>query len=126
MTVVLDIMVAIAAATLAGMGVGGGGLLVLYLTLIKNTEQFTAQEINLLFFLCAASASMILHWKKRTFLPSVVLLFGLSGTLSSLVGYYTASTLQPQRLQTFFGYFLIFSGLYTLWEILRKKHKTKQ
>ena len=38
-------------AALSGMGVGGGGLFVIYLSLFTDTPQLVAQGMNLLFFL---------------------------------------------------------------------------
>ena len=35
---------------LASMGLGGGMILILYMTLIAGMEQLTAQGVNLLFF----------------------------------------------------------------------------
>ena len=35
---------------IGGMGLGGGAVLIIYLTVFKNTEQLRAQGINLLFF----------------------------------------------------------------------------
>ena len=47
----IDIFAGFFAAMLSAMGVGGGGLLVIYLTEILGMEQRCAQGINLLFFL---------------------------------------------------------------------------
>ena len=46
------------------MGVGGGGLLVIYLTAIKDIPQLAAQGINLLFFLPSAFVSVLLQLKE--------------------------------------------------------------
>ena len=48
-----DILAAAVAALLTGMGMGSGGVLVIYLTLWAEIEQYTAQGLNLLFFLAA-------------------------------------------------------------------------
>ena len=40
-------------SALMGMGVGGGGLLIIYLTLYLNLPQLTAQGTNLLLFVLA-------------------------------------------------------------------------
>ena len=45
------ILITFLLAALSGMGVGGGGLFVIYLSLFTNTPQLTAQGMNLLFFL---------------------------------------------------------------------------
>ena len=45
------------------LGLGGGGFLLLYLTLFESTEQFKAQGINLLFFIPCAIVALIIHIK---------------------------------------------------------------
>ena len=49
---------------LAGLGTGGGSLLLLWLTLIIGNESETARTINLLFFLTAAGSVRALRLKK--------------------------------------------------------------
>ena len=56
---------------LTGMGVGGGSLLILWLTLVLGFDQAAARGINLLFFLPAACIACLfrfrqgtLHWKR--------------------------------------------------------------
>ena len=48
--VILQFLIGILIASLAGMGVGGGGLLVIWLIFIANMSAPTAQGINLVFF----------------------------------------------------------------------------
>ena len=57
----VDILVTLLIATLSGMGIGSGGLMVLYLTFVRHAPQLTAQGFNLLFFLFAAAASSLLR-----------------------------------------------------------------
>ena len=44
-----DILAAFLVAVLAGMGIGGGGLLIIYLTIIRNTDPAAARFENLIF-----------------------------------------------------------------------------
>lgn len=50
---------------LASMGLGGGMILILYMTLIAGMEQLTAQGVNLLFFIPIAAAALIIHTKNK-------------------------------------------------------------
>ena len=50
----LDLLIGTAVAVLSGMGVGSGGLLVVYLTLAGGIAQPAAQALNLFFFIFAA------------------------------------------------------------------------
>ena len=47
----MDMIIGFLAGFAGGLGVGGGGILLLYLTAFAGVEQLSAQGINLLFFL---------------------------------------------------------------------------
>ncbi len=79
----LDIIAAAVCGVLSGMGVGSGGLFMIYLLLVRDVPQLTAQGLNLLFFLFSAGASLPVNLKKHR--PNVrsllvLCLFGIWGT----------------------------------------------
>lgn len=111
----LDLLAAFAVATLAGMGVGGGGLLVLYLTAIRHVGQIEAQGINLLFFLAASLGAMVIHLKKRTIRWKTVLFLSLGGVITAPLGAYLASVTDTSLLRRLFGGLLVLSGVAALW-----------
>ena len=49
---------------LAGLGIGGGSLLILWLTVVLGTDPQTARSINLLFFLPAAIIACCFRWEQ--------------------------------------------------------------
>lgn len=51
---------------LAGLGIGGGSLLILWLTAVLGMEPSTARGINLLFFLPAACISSLFRFRQGT------------------------------------------------------------
>ena len=50
---------------LSGFGIGGGSLLMVWMTAVCAVGQKTAQGINLLYFLPTAAAALIFHAKNR-------------------------------------------------------------
>jgi len=110
-----------ATGILSGFGVGGGTLLLLYMTALAGVPQTQAQGINLLYFLPAAAASLPTHWKqgfvdKKAVLPAV--LTGLAGTgLAAWV----ATGLEVELLRRCFGGFLLYTGLR---ELFRRENTT--
>ena len=48
---------------LSGFGIGGGSLLLLYLTLFAGVDQYQAGGINLLYFIACAPAALYSHIK---------------------------------------------------------------
>ena len=61
----IEFLIAFLIASLMGLGVGGGGLYALYLTLWQKTPQLQAQGQNLAFFIVCATTSLLFHLRKR-------------------------------------------------------------
>lgn len=116
----LEFLIAFFASTLAGLGVGGGGLLVIYLTLAKHMEQLRAQGINLAFFLAGAVPALICHMTKRRINYPLVLTLGLLGTAGTLLGTTLAGMLGGDLLQKAFGGLLLLTGLKALFPSVKK------
>lgn len=127
---VFDIIAAFIMGALSGMGIGGGGLLVIYLTLFKRIGQIEAQGLNLYFFLFASIASLFIHYKKRKIDYKKVLLLGASGMVSAYFGSYLASKVSPYTLRVLFGVMLLLAGGISLGRqipqlVRRKKERGK-
>ncbi len=114
MELIFDIIASIAAASLCGMGVGGGGLLVIWLTLVRHYEQHMSQSLNLLFFIAAAAASMVVHLRNRSLDWRVTLKLALPAMLGTAVGSMIAMELSSALLRRSFGGLLVLSGIKTL------------
>ncbi|MDD6799842.1 MAG: TSUP family transporter [Firmicutes bacterium] len=112
----IDITAAALLAVLSGMGVGGGGLLVIYLTLVRGTDQLTAQGINLIFFICAAAASLLFRFKNSRFKPGVFLSCVIPGALCAYLGSLAAALVDPGIVRTAFGSLMIISGAAVLFK----------
>ena len=75
----IDILAGIISAIIASMGLGGGGVYIMYLTLVKNTPQINAQGLNLLFFIPCAAVSLIIYIKNKMIKPKAVIPMALGG-----------------------------------------------
>lgn len=111
---IFSIVSAFLIAALSGMGVGGGGLFVIYLSLFTDTPQLLAQGMNLLFFLFSAGASVTVHLQKRKIYFTAVGIMAVSGILGSLLGAYAAELVSQSLLRKIFGVMLIISGILAL------------
>ena len=101
-------------SALSGMGVGGGGLFVIYLSLMTDTPQLVAQGQNLLFFLFSAGSSMLVHLQKRRLFPPLILLMSLCGVAGALLGAGLSLHVSGSLLRKLFGGMLIAGGIVTL------------
>ena len=72
---------------LTGLGIGGGSLLMLWLTLVLGVSQAEARQINLLFFLPSALISCWMHKKQGTLNWKTSFPGMISGYIQELIGY---------------------------------------
>ena len=118
-------LISLIIATLSGMGVGGGGLLVIYLTLIENVDQLISQGANLCFFVATAVASTIYNSFKKKIEWKTTLVLSVAGIIFSLFGVWIAGKINPHFLRKMFGLMLSVSGSLSLISAFSKKKQNK-
>ena len=96
---------------LSGIGVGGGSLLILWLTVVLDMPPETARSINLLFFIPSALIACIFRWKQgaleiRTVLPAVI-----AGCITAALCAWLGTVLDTEILKKCFGGLLIVTGV---------------
>ena len=101
-------------SVLMGMGIGGGGLFVIYLTLCLNFEQIVAQGTNLVFFIISATASLIIHLRTRKIRLLQLGALISFGALGCIIFSRLANVIDPKIPRIVLGILLIGSGVYTL------------
>lgn len=101
----------LAAGVLSGFGVGGGTLLLIYMTVFANVPQTLAQGINLLYFLPTAAMALPAHVKNGFVDHNVLLPAILTGLAGTALAAWAATELNTALLHRLFGGFLICVGL---------------
>lgn len=96
---------------LSGLGIGGGSLLILWLTMVLGMEQAAARGINLLFFLPSAAIAGIFRWKQGCIKLKRVLPAIIAGCFSASVCSWIGMQLDMALLKKLFGGLLIATGL---------------
>ena len=107
----IPLTVGAATGVLSGFGVGGGTLLLVYLTAVAGVDQHLAQGINLLYFLPAGLLALPAHIKngyveKKALLPCIA-----AGLTCAALCAWAATGLEADLLRKLFGGFLILIGL---------------
>ena len=111
----IDFLVSCGVALLSGLGVGSGGLLVVFLTEYRGVGQLFAQGVNLIFFIFSSGASTAVNLRVRRICYGAVLLMSIGGTVGAIVGAVVASMLSPDLLRIGFGAMLLIGGVPSLW-----------
>ena len=96
---------------LSGLGVGGGSLLILWLTIVLDMDPETARQINLLFFLPAAAAACLFRRKQSVLSWSTILPAILSGCAAAALGVFFSRWIETAALKKMFGLLLILTGI---------------
>ncbi len=96
---------------LSGFGVGGGSLLLIYMTSFAGVPQTLAQGVNLLYFLPAAATALPAHFKNGYVEKKALLPAAAAGLACSALAAWAATALDVDILRRCFGGFLILIGL---------------
>lgn len=100
-------------AILSGLGVGSGGLLVIWLTAVEGLSSSVARGLNLLFFVFSASAALCVHLKRGRLRLKMVSVLALCASLGTIAGSLIGLVIDPYILKKIFGAMLVLSGGYT-------------
>ena len=124
--------------TAGALGLGGGGVLLIYLTVFASVPQIQAQGINLIFFLPCALLAVVLHARKGLIVWRAVVPCAAMGLLGAWAGSALADVLGPTLLSKLFALFLVALGLKEVFArkghtqkstaetVLWRKHKTRR
>ena len=107
----VSVVVGVLLGYLAGLGVGGGSLLILWLTLILHFPHQTARLINLMFFITAAGAVSIFRWRQGTLPFKKILPAIIAGSIAAGIFSWVGLGLNTEILQKLFGFLLLFTGI---------------
>lgn len=107
----MNIIVGFLTGVLASMGLGGGFILVVWLTMFAGVEQRAAQGVNLLFFLPIALISLVIHLGNGLVNKTLVKKLALGGVLGAVIGTFAAQHMGNDFLRMLFALFLLGFGL---------------
>jgi len=105
---------------LAGLGVGGGSLLMLWLTIVVGMEYPAARIFNMLFFLPSALIATLFRQKRGAVSIKKVLPAILAGCVAAALFSYVSKQIDTNILKKIFGGLLLFTGVRELFYRPRK------
>ena len=109
----IDFIVSLLIGVLTGLGVGSGGLFLVYMTLVRHAEQIMAQGLNLAFFVYAALASIVVNLIKKRIDIKILIFVSVFGVCGVLLGSHVLPFISPVIIRKIFGGILIALSLVT-------------
>ena len=96
---------------LSGLGIGGGSLLILWLTMVLHIDPQAARSINLLFFIPSALIACAIRIKQGNLMVKPLLPAMIAGCAAAAVFSWISTILNVEILKKGFGIVLIAAGL---------------
>ncbi|MBQ0084220.1 MAG: sulfite exporter TauE/SafE family protein, partial [Clostridiales bacterium] len=106
-----NILAGLFSGIIASMGMGGGAVLLIYLTVFGGAEQISAQGINLIFFIPIGLISIIIYAVKGKIQFGKILPMIIFGAAGSGLGILVTDLIDKNLLSKIFAFFLIFMGI---------------
>ena len=122
MSFLLTVCISAGLGQLSGLGVGGGSLMILWLTLVQKMDFTAAKYLNLLFFLPPAVISTLAHLFRKKLSIKKIIPAALAGMVSASVFIYLSSTWDVNILRKLFGGLLLLSA----WKELRYQNNQQE
>ena len=117
----IAVLAGLVCGVLSGFGIGGGSLLMVWMTAVLAMEQKAAQGINLLYFLPTAVCALIFHAKHRQICWKAVVPAAIAGSVTAALAALLSANLEMSLLRKLFGGFLILVGLSEVFLKTRKE-----
>lgn len=105
------VAVGIVLGYLSGLGVGGGSLLILWLTLVLDMDAGTARAVNLMFFLTAAGSVCLFRLRKGTLHLKTLIPAILCGCCTAAVLSFASCWINRELAKRLFGILFLVTGL---------------
>lgn len=108
---VVNFLIGLATGIVSGFGIGGGSLLVLYLTAFAGVAQQEAGGINLLYFIGCAPAALVGHIRHKAVEWKAVLWCVVGGIAAAIPTALLTADLDTGLLRRLFGGLLLYVGI---------------
>lgn len=121
----VEVLTGLISGIISGMGMGGGTVLILCLSIFLGVNQKIAQGVNLIFFIPTSIAAIAVNIKEKNInfkIAKIVIAFGIIG---AVVGAIIARTINVNLLRKLFGIFLGFIAIHEIY-IIFKEYKTSK
>ena len=106
----LSALVGLAAGVLTSWGVGGGSLLMVYMTAVRDIAQHMAQGMNLIYFIPTSISAVCVHMKNRLVNRGAALPAIAAGVPMTIAAAIIAAKTDTELLRKIFGVFLVALG----------------
>lgn len=115
-----EILFGFIAGIIAALGMGGGSILILLLSIFTENSQKMIQGVNLIFFIPTAIIAIIINLKNKNIDLNLSKIISVLGIIGSFIGSYIALKIPDEILKKAFIIFLIIITIYEIYTYFKK------
>lgn len=119
----LAIVFGIISGIVTGLGMGGGTILILLLSLFMNMEQHIAQATNLIFFIPTSLSAILINLKQKNVDKKLAITISIYGIIGAVVGAKISENISSQNLRKYFAIFILIIAIHEVYKFY-KEYKT--
>lgn len=121
----LKIVFGIIAGIVTGLGMGGGTILILLLSVFMGLEQHIAQATNLVFFIPTSIAAILTNLKQKNVDLKLAINISFFGIIGAIIGSILSNNISSENLRKYFAIFILIIALHEVYEFY-KEYKNKK
>ena len=121
----LYLLIGFISGIVSGTGMGGGTILIFFLTFFMGVEQHVAQATNLIFFIPASLVAILVNLKNKNLGLKSGVIISIFGVLGAIIGANISLNIDVNILRKSFGIFLILIIIDEIYSIIKQNKKVK-
>ena len=110
-----ELIIGFISGIVSGMGMGGGTILILLLSIFMNLDQHQAQAINLVFFIPTAISAIIIGIKNKNIQWKLAIPIVIAGIIGATISAKISTKMDVGLLRKLFGIFLLIIACYEIY-----------
>ena len=122
----LEFFTGIISGMVSGIGMGGGAILILVLSVFMGVDQHIAQATNLVFFIPTSISAIITTIKEKLINWKIGLPVAIPGIVGAIIGAKISVKLDVKYLKKYFGIFLILITIYEIYSLVIQYKKERK
>lgn len=115
-----EIIFGFVSGIVAALGMGGGTILILLLSIFTSLKQHLIQGTNLIFFIPTSIVAIYMNIKNKTIDYKLAITIIVAGIIGAIVGSKLSFRLENAILKKYFGIFLLFIAFFEIFAFFRQ------
>lgn len=115
-----EIIIGSVSGIFSGIGMGGGTVLIVLLTMFKGLEQHVAQATNLIYFVPTAISAIIVNYREKNIDIKLAKMISFYGVIGAIIGAIISINTDVKKLRKFYGIFLAVIAVHEIYTLFKE------